>query len=161
MSPEQVIEAANDEEQLARQEGMTVEQLMTASPVCVQPETPAPEIIKLIYTKPFHHLLVIGSDGALVGVLSDRDMVRCFCRSTTGNGTGIAGTTAADIMSTELVTIEPDTPLKEAVGLMNDRSISSLPVMEGAKLVGILTDSDLWTLLHSLLDVMEQRNGAT
>ena len=163
MSPEQeqVIGAVNDEERLARQGGMMAEQLMTTAPVCIQPETPASEVIKLIYTKPFHHLLVTDANGTLVGILSDRDVVRCFCRSTAGNGSGMAGVTAADIMSTELETIAPDTPLREAVGLMKDRGISSLPVLAGAKLVGILTDSDLWTLLDTLLEVMEKRNGET
>ena len=163
MSPkyEQVIEAVNDKERLERQGGLVAEQLMTAAPVCVRPETSAPEIIRLIYTKPFHHLLVIGADGTLVGVISDRDIVRCFCRAVGGNGFGMAGITAADIMSTDLQTIAPDTPLREAVGLMKDRGISSLPVLAGAKLVGILTDSDLWTLLHTLLEMMEGGHGET
>jgi CBS domain-containing protein len=163
MSPEQeqVIEAINDEERLARQGGMVVEQLMTAAPVCIRSETPAPEIIKLIYTKPFHHLLVVDAGDSLVGVISDRDVIRCFCRGTAGNGSSMAGMTAADIMSTDLETISPDTPLREAVGLMRDRGISSLPVLAGAKLAGILTDSDLWTLLHTLLEVVEERHTKT
>lgn len=163
MSPQrqQVIEAVNDAERLERQGGMLVEQLMTSAPVCILPETSAPEIIKLIYTKPFHHLLVIDANDSLVGVISDRDLVRCFCRGTNGNGSGMAGVTAADIMSTGLEVIAPDTPLREAVGLMKERGISSLPVMVGTKLVGILTDSDLWTLLHTLLEVMEQRHEKT
>ena len=163
MSPEQqqVIEVVNDEERLARQGGMVAEQLMTTALVCVQPKTSAPEVIKLIYTKPFHHLLVIDANDTLMGVISDRDLVRCFCRAAAGNGSGMAGMTAADIMSTDLETIAPDTPIKEAVGLMKDRGISSLPVLAGAKLVGILTDSDLWTLLHTLLEVMEARHNKT
>ena len=161
MSTEQVIDAIKDRERLAQQGGIAVKQLMTAAPVCVLPEATAPEVAKLIYTKPFHHLLVVDANGSLVGVLSDRDVIRCFCRNGTGDGTGIAGLTAADIMSADPETIVPDTPLKEAVGLMRDRRISSLPVMKGAKPVGILTDSDLWTLLHTLLDVMETRHGKT
>ena len=161
LEQEQVIEAVHDEERLARQGGMVAEQLMTTALVCIQPETPAPEIIKLIYTKPFHHLLVVGADGTLAGVISDRDVIRCFCRAAGGNGSGIAGITAADIMSTDLETIAPDTPLKEAVGRMKGRGISSLPVLAGAKLVGILTDTDLWTLLHTLLEAMEERHRRT
>ena len=159
MSPaqEQVIEAVNDEERLAQQGGMTVEQMMTAAPTCIGLETPAPEIIKLIYTKPFHHLLVVDANDTLVGVISDRDVVRCFCRNATG--AGLAGTTAADIMSTDLATIAPDTSLREAVGLMRGRGISSLPVLAGTNLVGILTDSDLWTLLDTLLEMMGQRHS--
>lgn len=159
MSPEQ--EQTIEANQLARQGGATVEQLMTAAPVCVRPETSAIDIIKLIYTKPFHHLLVIDANDALVGVLSDRDIVRCFCRSTTENGSGIAGITASDIMSTNIETVAPDTPLKEAVAMMKELGISSLPVLAGPKLVGILTDSDLWSLLHTLLGIMEERHGKT
>ena len=159
IAQEQVIEAINDEERLAWQGGIVVEQMMTATPTCILPDTPAPEVIRLIYTKPFHHLLVTDEYGALVGVISDRDVVRCFCRRTAGNGSGVAGMKAADIMSSDLETIAPDTPLREAVGLMRNRGISSLPVLAGTRLVGILTDSDLWTLLDSLLEMMEARQN--
>ena len=64
-------------------------------------------------------------------------------------------------MSSEIRTIAPDTPLREAVGLMKDRGVGSLPVLVGHKLVGILTDNDLWTLLHTLLGVMEQSHAKT
>jgi acetoin utilization protein AcuB len=159
MSPvqEQVLDAINDKERLAWQGGIVVEQMMTATPTCIMPDTPAPEIIKLIYTKPFHHLLVIDAEEALAGVISDRDVIRCFCRNATGRGSSIAGMKAADIMSTDLETVAPDTPIREAVNLMRDRGISSLPVMAGTRLVGILTDSDLWTLLDSLLEMIEAR----
>jgi acetoin utilization protein AcuB len=158
---EQAGEAIDDQGHSAHQEAVVVEQLMTTAPVFVQPETPVPEVIRLIYTKPFHHLLVVDEHNSLVGVISDRDVVRCFCQGSDANGPGMAKMTAADIMSADPLTITPDTSLKEAVGLMRDRGISCLPVLTGSKLAGILTDSDLWTLLHSLLGVMEDRHART
>ena len=44
--------------------------------------------------------------------------------------------------------------MRDAIAEMKSRGISCLPVLTGNKLVGILTDSDLWSLLHTLMDVI-------
>jgi CBS domain-containing protein len=154
-TPQRIIEALGDSQRPTGQGTVVAEQVMTANPTCVRPTTAAAGIIKLLYTESFHHLLVTDDDGRLVGVLSDRDVVRCFCRGGNGKPGGVAAVTAADIMSTDLVTIEPRTPLVDAVGLMRDWGISCLPVMAGETPLGILTDTDLAAVLHTLMIAMD------
>jgi len=66
---QQVIDALSDGEQLARLGGIVAEQMMTTEPTCIRPETPASEIVRLIYSSSFHHLPVTDDNGVLVGVV--------------------------------------------------------------------------------------------
>jgi CBS domain-containing protein len=73
----------------------------------------------------------------LVGMITDRDIViRGIAEKHPGS------TKVEDIMSSELITITPDATSKEAVKLMADNQIRRLPVVEGDKLVGIISLGD-------------------
>ena len=56
---------------------------------------------------------------------------------------------AKDVMTKNPVVCSADTPLRDAVGLFRKHHIGGLPVMEGGQLVGMLTESDLISLLES------------
>lgn len=51
--------------------------------------------------------------------------------------------TARDIMTTDVVTVDPETSVKEAANLMSEKGISGLPVVQNGELVGIVTENDL------------------
>jgi CBS domain-containing protein len=52
--------------------------------------------------------------------------------------------TVADVMSRDLITVKPQTPIKQAIQILAERNISGLPVVDDAgKLVGILSETDL------------------
>jgi len=51
--------------------------------------------------------------------------------------------TAKDIMTTDVVTVDPETNVKEAANLMSEKDISGLPVVQNGELVGIVTENDL------------------
>ncbi|MDP4169262.1 MAG: CBS domain-containing protein [Bacillota bacterium] len=73
----------------------------------------------------------------LVGMITDRDIViRCIA------GKHPASSKIEDVMSNSLITISPDATSKEAVKLMADHQIRRLPVVEGDKLVGIVSLGD-------------------
>lgn len=153
---QQVIDIFCNLERLASQGGILVEQMMTTSPITARPETSVAEVIKTLYSNPFHHLPITDSENKLVGIVSDRDLVRCFCRNTNGSTAGVFGIAASDIMSSDLITVTPKTELIKAIGIMKSRGISCLPVLNDKKLMGIITDSDLWDLLHMTLETMQQ-----
>jgi CBS domain-containing protein len=133
---------------------LSVEEAMTANPSCISPEATLLELVKLFHAKEFRHPLVTDADGNLVGVVSDRDVIRCFGPGRYPAEEVLKGITAADIMSTDIVTISPDAPLEQAIELLCGYGINCLPVVSNAKLVGILTSTDLYVVLEMLLKTL-------
>ncbi|HJL16017.1 MAG TPA: CBS domain-containing protein [Sandaracinaceae bacterium LLY-WYZ-13_1] len=95
------------------------------------------------------HLVVVDEDypGEVAGVLSQRDLflgglARALGYGSVGAQKVLETVPVKDVMSTEVETIGPDAPLREAARRMRDRQIGCLPVVEGDRLVGILTEGD-------------------
>ena len=109
----------------------------------------------LMRSSGFRHVPVVNGD-KLVGVLSDRDVQRAapsiFGKMTPEEYNRIFETTPlAKVMAKEPVTVTPATPVTEVVKMMYERKFGSVPVVEGEKLVGIVTTTDLLGLLSKLL----------
>lgn len=84
--------------------------------------------------------LVRAPDGTLLGILSERDIVRGMA----SHGPGTSQLPVEQLMTRELVTAHPETSLNEAMGLMTDRRIRHLPVLDGTgALVGLVSIGDL------------------
>jgi CBS domain-containing membrane protein len=111
----------------------------------------------------FRHLPVVDGE-KLVGILSDRDMLRAsVSRLETGAGIPntekklLTDTFVAEIMQREVRTVRPDTPLADAARILASVKISALPVVEeGNKLVGIVTDHDFLRLTVQLIEARER-----
>ena len=94
------------------------------------------------------HLPVFDDDGrALVGIVSQRDLFRGALAQALGYGQYASRKlldtfVVKEVMTTEVITTKPDTPLAEAASLMIERKIGCLPVVENGRLVGILTEGD-------------------
>lgn len=133
---------------------LTAEQVMTSDPICVKAELTLPELVEIFHDRHFRHLLVTDADDKLVGVISDRDVLRMM-----GPGTAykevLEGILAGEIMSTDMVTIDPATSVTEAIATMIDHGISCLPVVQNDRLLGILTNTDLHVLLQMLLQTLK------
>jgi CBS domain-containing protein len=100
--------------------------------------------------KKIRHLLVEDEDGRLVGVLSHRALVRLVARGTR-SGIGEHPTVAA-LMVKNPLTIGPEMPTLEVMKLMRERRVSCLPVVEGDKLIGVITEADLIEVSAKLLE---------
>lgn len=129
---------------------LTVGQVMTANPLSVPAERTALELVELFHEMRFRHLLVT-EDGNMAGVISDRDVVRLFGSHDSPERDYLATITAGELMSVDLVTISPEAPLLDAVGLMLANGISCLPVVSDGVAVGILTGTDLFLALEQFL----------
>ena len=93
------------------------------------------------------HLPVLDDDGRLAGILSQRDLFRGALAHALGYGQRaqrkmLDSLLVKEVMSSDVITTRPDTPLVEAARVLLDRKIGCLPVVEGEKLVGILTEAD-------------------
>lgn len=93
------------------------------------------------------HIVVVDEDGSLAGVLSERDLYLGGLLKALGYGThakaqALEMLVVKEAMVADVVTATPDMPLADAASTMLARKIGCLPVVEGGKLVGIVTESD-------------------
>lgn len=93
------------------------------------------------------HLPIVDADGALAGIVSQRDLFHSGLIKALGYGTraqrqSLDALVAKEAMKTEVVTTAPDVSLKDAAKVMLEKKIGCLVVLEAGKIVGILTESD-------------------
>lgn len=130
---------------------LLVGQVMTREPITISGDACILDLVQLFHAKEFRHPLVTDQDGSLIGVVSDRDVIRCFGPGRYPQENVLKSITTAEIMSTDLVTTSPEAPLEGALELLFGYGINCLPVVSGAALVGILTSTDLYLVLEHLL----------
>lgn len=99
------------------------------------------------------HLPVV-EEGVVVGVISQRDLFRSALASALGYGEkaqrGLMQTLLVkEVMTSPVLTVDPECPVREAARLMQEKKIGCLPVVRGQRLVGIITESDMLKLLAS------------
>ncbi|WP_028916353.1 CBS domain-containing protein [Pseudoxanthomonas sp. J35] len=119
----------------------TVRQLLAEKPAevyAVAPEAPVVEAIRLMAEKSIGAVLVLRGE-MLAGILSERD----YARKVVLQGRSSADTPASAIMTAQVVTVTPDTPVPACMQLMTDRRIRHLPVMEQGRVVGVISIGDL------------------
>lgn len=126
---------------------MTVDGIMTCEVVTVAPDTTLSDVRAQLHAGGFRHLLVV-DEGALVGVISDRDMLRALSPfldtySEKHRDVRTLGRPAREIMRGDPISVAPGTDVEEAATLVLDHSISSLPVVEDGEILGIVTTKDL------------------
>jgi CBS domain-containing protein/Flp pilus assembly pilin Flp len=128
-------------------DNVRVRHLMTSDVVTVGPAATFEEMQELMKKHEMRHLLVVDGRRTLLGVVSDRDL------------RGTASQKAADVMTAHPNVCSPETPVRAAVTMLLQSHISSLPVMEGERLVGILTMSDVGMALQCMLQLVERVTG--
>ena len=105
------------------------------------------DLEELMSSRHVRHVPVVDRDGELIGLVTHRDLARGVLGRIQELPIGVEEDLlrrrrVGEIMVTEPETIEPDTPLREAAEIMLENKIGCLPVTEGTRLVGILTEAD-------------------
>ena len=121
---------------------MQVKEVMTANPACCTPDTPLPQVAKMMVDNDCGEIPVVDSQERKIplGVVTDRDIV---CRTVAENRNPLE-LTAADSMSTPIVTVNPDTLVKECCRIMEEKQIRRVPVVDAdGALCGIVALADL------------------
>lgn len=126
---------------------MRVRELMTRGLITVSPETTVTEARTLMANERIRHLLVTDG-GRLAGIVTDRDIRLNLASPATTLSVWelnylLARLTVAEVMTKSLIVVEPDRDAREAARIMLDHKIGALPVLDGDRLVGILTETDL------------------
>lgn len=125
---------------------LTVNDLMTVDPQTITPDTPLRRIIALMQKEGCRQLPVVDDD-KLVGLVTDRD-VRLILKSSIVLQARLHEDDIAEIMVAEalmtsnLITVTPDTPAYKAAEMLSIYKFGALPVVEGDALVGIITVTD-------------------
>jgi acetoin utilization protein AcuB len=139
---------------------MFVSDWMTRRVLTVAPDDYLSDAISLMREKGIRHLPVVKA-GKLAGIVSDRD-IKEYCPS---KATALdiyelhyllANTRVKEAMRTRVLTTAPDTPVEEAALRFLDDDIGCLPVLDGRRLVGIVSDKDVY---RALVDITGIRHG--
>lgn len=141
---------------------MFVKNKMTANPFVISPDQTIPDAHEIMQQAGVKRLPVV-KKGKLVGVVSKEDISHASPSKATTFSVGeitylLAKTKISKVMTKNPVTISPDALLEEAATLMRDHDVGFLPVMDGDKLVGIITQSDI---LDSFIDILGFREPGT
>jgi len=128
----------------------TVGQFMTTDLFTVRSDDLVDLAASLMDWKHVRHVPVEDDEGRLVGLVSHRDLLRLLARGPARQGAGPV--TVRDIMRPQPVTVTAETPTLEAIEVMRRRKIGCLPVVEGDRLVGIVTAYDFLALSTRLLE---------
>lgn len=129
---------------------MLVRDVMTSPAITVRDTATVKEATILLDRHSVTALPVVAEDGSLVGVLSEADVVRDLVLpdqrlhenllATEGSS---GGSRVADVMTTHVLAVTSGTDLAEAVELVTSTAVKSLPVVDGGRLVGMLSRRDV------------------
>lgn len=135
---------------------MLVQDVMQSRLVTATPRTTALDALRLTSVRGIRHLLVVDGD-RLVGIVSDRDLKRAMAPPASdaiAQDRSLAEPLAR-IMTRDVLTIEPTAPVEDAARVMLTERISALPVTDGDRLVGIVTETDVLRLFVTALGATE------
>src|SRR5215207_1178883 len=116
-----------------------VRDLMTLAPVRIEPQASVVEAAKKMIQEEKGPLPVVEGDGRPVGMVTDRDVIA----RVVAEGRDPGSVTVEDIATRELVTIGADQDADEAALLMDEHGLDRLLVVEGERLVGIISEADI------------------
>ena len=126
---------------------LRVRGLMTWEVATVLPDADTEEAWNLMSDRQLRHLVVVDRDGELLGVVSHRDLLRHALIEQADlpryvERTLLSRTRVREVMIHAVVTAEPEQEAADAARTLFDNKIGCLPVVEGNRVVGILTESD-------------------
>src|SRR6266446_2696946 len=121
----------------------------TAAVWSIGPNATVFDAIRLMDEKNVGALPVV-ENGKLVGIVSERD----YTRKVILKGRSSKDTPVSDIMTKQVITVNPSNSLTECMQIMTDKRVRHLPVLEGTNLVGILSIGDLVNWLISAQKAM-------
>jgi CBS domain-containing protein len=143
----------------------TAADIMTRDPITVAPDVPVTDAAHLMVEKRVGGLPVLDADGALVGLVTEGDLIMQDVKvhfptylHLLGGFIFYPGSTdrfeselkkVADVMTSEPLTVSPDATVEDVATLLVDRDLGRVPVMEGERLVGIVSKSDIVRMLAS------------
>ena len=135
---------------------MLVANRMSHPVITVRPDLPIQEALELMRKEHVRRFPVVDASGALVGIVSETDLLNASPSDATSLNVWeinyqMSKITVGRVMTKNVVAIDEDTPLESAARVMADKKIGGLPVLREGKVVGIITETDLFRIFTELL----------
>jgi len=138
---------------------MLVEGRMSKPVIAIQPDMPIHDVLNLFKQEQIRRAPIV-KNGKLIGIVSDIDLINASPSQATTLSVWemnylISKITVESIMTKDVITIETDTPIEQAARIMADNKIGGLPVMHDGKVVGMITETDLFKIFLELMGARE------
>jgi len=136
---------------------MLVRDRMSSPAVTVPPEIQFQDALKLMRERQFRRLPVVDNQGRLVGIVAERDLLYASASPATSLSVWelnylLSKITIRGLMTKEVITTTPDTPIEDAAHLMREKRIGGLPVIDdNHRPVGIITETDIFKTFVEML----------
>ena len=130
-----------------------VADVMTGKVVTLSPHHSFNDVANLMNDRYFRHCVVVDQGGVVIGVISDRDILRALARNPNSRSKSLD-----QIMTKQPVTVKRNTAIIDAVGKMLAKRINCLPVIDDdGRVCGIVTSTDLLKSYQQLLELVQKQ----
>ena len=132
--------------------GIQVADAMTINVISVTSDFTLPECAKVMDS---NHIgaVVVKDEGVSLGIITEKDIVR----KAVAKGVSVKKAKVKDFMETELITINPDADIYDALIKMRDSNIRHLPVVQNNEIVGLLTIKDILKIEPQLFELIVEK----
>lgn len=139
---------------------MLVREWMSRQPVTITTNTSITEALRVMRQKQVRRLPVLDEAGNMVGIVSESDLLYASPSPVTSLSIYemhdlLTRLKVSELMAQDVITISADTPLEQAARIMVDSKIGGLPVVEDGRLVGIITETDIFKVFLEMLGARE------
>lgn len=140
---------------------MLVGKRMKTPVITIHPDTSLEGALNLMKSEHIRRLPVIDSGGKLVGIVSERQLMAAAPSEATTLSVyeikELMNKVKVDkIMTTKVLTVTADMPLEEAARVMADNKVGGLPVVDGDKVVGMITETDIFKIALEMLGARQK-----
>ena len=140
---------------------MLVGERMSHHPVTAGPEMPINEALQLMKERKVRRLPVVDKRRNLIGIVSEKDLMYASPSPATSLSVWelnylISRITVADVMTKKVITVSEFTPIEEAACMMADNKIGGLPVVRDGRLIGIITETDIFKTFMEMMGARDQ-----
>ena len=134
-----------------------VEEVMARSPLTIPWDRTMGAAWKLMKDRKIRHLPVLDDKARLAGIVTDRDLRQVIFEPSIQEQLGnlpraLNILTVREVMTWGVITVQPQTEIREAARIMHEQKIGALPVVRGDKVVGMLTETDVLKVFVKVLE---------
>lgn len=135
---------------------MLVKGRMSHPVITTKPDVPIMDALRRMQQDKVRRYPVVDKAGKLIGIVSDKDLLNAGPSDATSLSVWevnylMTKITVADVMTADVMTVAEDTAIEVAARIMVDNKIGGLPVMRGDRLVGLITETDLFKIFMELM----------